>query len=406
MLRRLKILVLLLIIGIISLSQAGCPSPAGPPATPIELPTVLKFVSYQGLQVDLNAISAQMQGGAQTLGSKAIEFSYPNPTQLPQKQLGDDVSLLITFGPDFFNTFDNFFVQTINGIQQIEVPIDKTRTCFKGSISLSSGYLSGRHDVILDFAPFDFDNDGAIENCTGNTGELPICVRFWLGGGRFIAGVFESLPIYAGKCEDNYCPAEEYCTCSQYVINELGKFNKSISNCDANYCANHPRTTCTCDTNILDTPILIGEGRFKVLAKGLESAGIGMGFDLLTKYKYEQLFAEEKEKKDVDYFFQIRPADITSGHIDGFNIEGFDGHSELSQIGPKESAFTTLNINTQLQGEFQTDVGSLKDIDLNYIGQFIEGVNFWGGNIKADFLGPNTLIGGTTGDLVPIEIYL
>jgi hypothetical protein len=361
------------------------------------MPAILKFVNYPGLQIDLTAISSS---GPSAQISKA--------TVLPQKNIGDDVTGLVTFGPDFFNMFiDEFFVMATNGIHEIGIPtsdpLDKSkpRTCFTDTVTFSAatGILNGTHEVKLDFQAFDFDNDGVKEDCSGNAKEPPICVRFWLGMGEtakpFIAGVFERPPIYLDKCEESYCPAgrvcedtdcvEQVCTCSQYVLDELDKIkNISITNpkCDDGYCANHADATCTCDENFKDKPIIVGEGRFKIRAWDIEE-----GFNLLTRYNYNEKHPEntdteaKKYEKDVEYLFHIWPSGSSFGQISGFDIEKFDGHSALSQVGPQKSAFKSLNISTQIEGE----VEDYKDIDLNYIGQYVEGQDFWGGKLLADF---------------------
>jgi hypothetical protein len=310
--KRLKLLAALLVpLSILAwaLFQPGCGGASGP-APPAEIPTPLKFVSFEGLKVDLTAINP-VTPSADISATKA----------LPP---GTDVIDLITFGPGFFDSFvTEIFQPAITGIQEIVVPGTTSRTCYANTVAFSkaTGRLEGTHNVKLDFSKFDYNESGSADDdgCSGNSRNPPICVRFWVDDRPYLAGIFRTPPTYGTDP---------------------------------------------------DIPTTLGEGDFKIITTDLGA------IDYLTHYRYGQPADQEK---DTEYWFRILNArglfpilgrDLT--------LEKFEGHSALKQVGPAESAFKSLNISTQWQGQlFLFD-----DADINYIGQFVQGVNFWGGSVN------------------------
>ena len=301
------------------LFQYGCGgNPATAPSFPTEIPTpaTLKFVSFQGLQVDLTTISG---------APLAADSSAPIKTVVdPATISGDKLLKNIQFGPNFFNEFfNNFFAGALNGIQELNIPINELNKGCKEDIkfSVASGFLAGQHKVALDFSPFDYNNDRSLEdeNCSGNStfedNTKSVCIRFWADGAPFIAGVFDVAPVYST------------------------------------------------DPVIPDT---LGKGRFKLFIAELEN------FVFLTEYEYAQ--PADLAQKDIAYFFKINPH--TGFTPDDLLFTFWNGHSSLSQVGPNDTAFKSVNFSTQI-GKFLGDF--FGDLDMKYIGQFVQGVDLWGG---------------------------
>jgi len=301
----------------------ACSGPAAAPPPPIELPApaVLKFVSYQGLQVDLTLIGGTPSVFKTVVSGKTVVD--------PATISGADMLDLIEYGPYFFNTFiDNFFAYAINGIQELNIPINELNARCKEDVtfSISSGFLAGQQNVALDFSPFDYNKNGSLadENCSGNTGVFPVCVRLWLGGAPFIAGIFDVAPVYS----------------TDPII-----------------------------------PNTLGKGRFKIYVPEMENT------EFLTAYGYEQ--PDGVVQKDIEYFFQLNP-------LGGFMTEDiiftlWNGHSALSQVGPNDTAFKSIRFSTQIS-DFGGIVLPFGDLGMDYIGQLVQGVDLWGGavNLSAD----------------------
>lgn len=185
----LALLLSLLVLG-------ACASPAGAPAPPTEtpLPIVLKFVEPSQLDVNVSAISSTPNA--------SISKSFP-PGMLisPVIQLGPDQKKIVN---------EQFIAPSFQNIDIIEIPVGETVTSFSADINFPETAsdelpvkLSGAHHVDLNFADYDFDNDGINEGCSGHTAALPVCVRFWLDGEKYLAWVFDE---YAYKEGDINAP--------------------------------------------------------------------------------------------------------------------------------------------------------------------------------------------------------
>jgi len=314
-----KISFLIALFAIATIFKA-CSGPASAPPPPIELPSpaVLKFVSYEGLQIDLTKISPT---GPLLNVNKALP-------------VGSNATYHIKLGPIFFNTFfDEVFIYVIAGIEQLEIPTidaatEAPTTRYETDITFENvgNYLTGLTNVKLDFGVFDYDNDGVDEECSGNAAQTPICVRCWLDNKSFLAGVFVEPPVYS----------------TDPVL-----------------------------------PDKIGKGKFKIKVEKTK------GFDGVFAYEYEG--KESENIKRVEYFFRLDRnyiIPVVIGSLKG--IVEWDGHSLLSKIGPNESAFKNLNVNSQIDGSIYYDNLYFKNTDLRYLGQFVEGYDFWGGNVFMD----------------------
>jgi hypothetical protein len=384
------------------------------PGAPIELPApaVIKFVNYAGLKVDLSQISSTP--------TVQVTHAWMFPLSAP-------IDSFVTAPVDLSNRFINGFQKAIDGINQIEIPVNEENQACSMTVDFkSAGILNGPYVVNLDFTPFDFDNDGVPENCTGNTTQpsdfsKPICIRVWLGPNSsavpFIAGLFDKPPIYLDQCQNSYCPTEAVtvggqvtsqvaCTCSQPVVDVLSALNVKVPVCSDDYCKTYPGTSCTCDPNLLSVPVYLGEGRFKLRAEGIPGfvePDINESINILLQYTYTQ---DGVDSKKVDYQYKLEeyPAsydtsslgppptvDCTNPPSGSLISECGYVHMLLSQHGPEESAFkgANMSINDALAG------AKGKPQYWQYISQFVEGVPLWGGHVK--------LLSHTASELVSIE---
>jgi hypothetical protein len=316
-------LFLLFALAAIPLFQHGCggkSSPAAAPGAPIEIPApaVLKFVNYDGLNIDVTSITTSVLEPNKLL---LQTFDKANPTQ--------NVLYFIELGPDYWTNFMNMFLKPVlTGIQKFDIPISKDTTTFSTTADLG-GAFAGTRGVKIDFTRFDYNGNNKDDDCSGNTAELPICVRFWLSDdklenySRFIGGVFKSYPYY-------------------------------VSN-----------------PNI---PDVIGEGDFKLLA------GCFDGYQSTFAYNYGDKPTDNL--KNIEYFFQTLADDqcqkppCTGLFCDLFAFDEWDSHSKLSQqIGSQGSIFKSLNLVAQLY------FPSASEFDLSYIGQYVEGGGLWSGTV-------------------------
>ncbi len=174
-------LIVSVIVSILLISCGG--NPAGVPAPPVEIPSpiVLKFVEPSQLQINMATVSPSISV------SMAVGPDGEFTTE-------------IAFGAYVQESVWHYLLSpALSGISAIEVPVDTVTTTFHETVDF--GYvgadylLNGTHDVKIDFADFDFDNNGAMEGCSGHTASLPICARMWIDDERYSAWVFATYPV-------------------------------------------------------------------------------------------------------------------------------------------------------------------------------------------------------------------
>lgn len=198
MLRRIvPPIILLLLLGVSTWTLQGCPSPAAPPAPPAEIPTFLTLPS--DLSIDIEEI-------ASTSGALALKAQVTDPSR---------IEIAIEASGAAISEANQFLDIGLAPNRATEIPVRADLTNFRQDVTFTNG--DGSESVTLefkfDFTPFDLDNDGSAETCSGCTcpagcspdvstcpGEAPpealksICVRGWLDGKRFLAGVFDRVP--------------------------------------------------------------------------------------------------------------------------------------------------------------------------------------------------------------------
>ncbi len=158
----------LLIIPLVS----ACSSPGAPPAPPSEVPPA--FLTIPNPVIPVPEISSGGGSTAALVGKKG-EFS-------------DEISV----APDIIQEIGEIFGNVIGPLQQFQIPVDPSIKHFQGVISAASQNVSQSLTIKMDFADYPFD--GKDPGCSGNTATLPVCLRLWVNGERFIAAVFTEFP--------------------------------------------------------------------------------------------------------------------------------------------------------------------------------------------------------------------
>jgi hypothetical protein len=111
-----------------------------------------------------------------------------------------DYAKAIAEGAGLAAESEQLFSLLIGPLQTLSIPRASTVTTFTSSLTFGNGPGSRSATLIaaIDFADFDLDGDGKPEGCSGHTAALPICLRIWLDGERFLAGRLDAIPNSAG----------------------------------------------------------------------------------------------------------------------------------------------------------------------------------------------------------------
>jgi hypothetical protein len=321
----IKYTCILIALAVIPFLSASCTGKAGPPGPIAEtpIPIVLKFVEPEDLKIDVEAI-----GGGQDVTASASKVA-----------VGEDISHIIENGPELVDEVEMYGIDFLDGIGEIEVPIGTDVTTFQRVVTFSEAsiVLEGEREVKIDFSPFDFDNDGSLEPCSGHTATLPICARVWLDDLRFVAWIFESYPFPD----------------------------------DPNTAANEKD---------------IGSGRFKAFLRAVSQDKVQRAAFTVN---YEQAGVDEKT---IDHFLDVT---LKSEKAPFFNIPAetpvhvdVENHTEVSQSPLSESLLKRINTSRHLTVRDLETMEIVEDgeFGLQYLGQFLEGEDFWSGSI-ADLIG-------------------
>lgn len=299
---------------------AACSSEVTPPAPPAELPSVLTFP--QGLTIDVSSI----QGGQASLSTLALVGS------------GGEFSENISMGAEMVTTIQEVADGILGDLSTLEITIGTTTTTYETSMNSNTGPQGGAitQHFKIDFAPFDYDNDGIDEGCSGHTGTTPICYRIWYVGTAVGAtpGSSDFSPVMAGIF-DSY-PTD-------------------------------------------DNP---GAGRFKLHIS--ENFGSEIADDSNDQFLMGMVYDHrDPENKSTEAFGQGDTSLVDSGDQQGGTECNLidDGHVKVTQVGPDATAIKTLletshfpvNSNCPQQGNFE-----------RYLGRFKEGNNFWIGSIDRE----------------------
>jgi hypothetical protein len=79
-------------------------------------------------------------------------------------------------------------------IDALKIPLSASTKTFSAKVTIGSGSKAIQLPIKVDFADFDADGDGKLDGCSGHTGVLPICLRVWIDGTRYLSGRLDRHP--------------------------------------------------------------------------------------------------------------------------------------------------------------------------------------------------------------------
>lgn len=137
----------------------------------------------------------------------APQAELPNAIQIPDANIGVTeitsappvaIKAFVGSGGEFSDEIaiaPNLITEAngvLNGIlpPNLSIPVDPNLTSLVTPTEIAGNTV----EVAIDFAPFDYDGDQIAENCSGNTQGLPICMRIWTNGSRYLEAVFDDYP--------------------------------------------------------------------------------------------------------------------------------------------------------------------------------------------------------------------
>lgn len=160
----------------------SCSGGATVPAPIAETPS-LQFP--ESVTIDVGTIQ---QGTPATLMGQAFLVTPGGP-------LSDEIS----FGGDIADFGQQLVDLSLQPLSQFQIPSSTSQLTFEANIRFDDPFtpevLAQNVNIKIDFADYDFDNDGSDEGCSGSTAALPICFRIWYDGIQRMAGVFTQIPV-------------------------------------------------------------------------------------------------------------------------------------------------------------------------------------------------------------------
>jgi hypothetical protein len=89
---------------------------------------------------------------------------------------------------------DEITTLMLGPIDALRIPLDPTTRRLSTQATFHAGGKAFEVELKLDFSDYDADGDGGTEGCSGHTGALPICLRVWVAGERYLEGQIEAHP--------------------------------------------------------------------------------------------------------------------------------------------------------------------------------------------------------------------
>jgi hypothetical protein len=159
-------------------------TPAVPPTPPAEIPASLTIPSGSSLSINIDRIASGAPPALEGAALKAVVTSNGEFKNIVEG-IGDEGK----FVEDDLNSLLDPYTQLI-------IPVGTNIKTFKPELSVvgQKGSVIDFAEISIDFADFDIDNDGFTEGCSGNTEQLPICMRIWADGKKQMAAVFTAYP--------------------------------------------------------------------------------------------------------------------------------------------------------------------------------------------------------------------
>lgn len=158
---------------LICLGCAFSCSPATPPVPPAELPSALIFPRSVEINVD------KIRSGS---GASSLQAAFVGA--------GGTYSDLIASGADLAQSVNELVDATLTIFRTLSIPVSTSQVNYETSVTEDGQVF----EIKIDFADYDFDDDGSDEGCAGHTASLPICFRLWINDTRFMVGMFDQYP--------------------------------------------------------------------------------------------------------------------------------------------------------------------------------------------------------------------
>ncbi len=299
----------------------ACSSPATPPAPPAELPAALIFP--QDLTIDVQSILSD------TSGSSALRLVGANG------QFSNNISQ----GAELAQSIGGVADDILGNLASLEIPISASTMTYQTSMNSNMGPQGSTimQHFKIDLAPFDYDNDGVNESCSGNSASTPICFRIW----------YASTVVGGTPSQGNFSPIM------------AGVF------------ATYPTTS---------NP---GAGQFKLHISDSFGAdpSSSSGDEFFMEMIYDQ---RDPENKMLEAFGSGNTSLVSSTQDSGqpgsnqcTNITS--GHVRVTQVGPDATAIKTIAETSHF-----TNTDNCPTTDEQYLGQFKEGSDFWIGSVVAE----------------------
>jgi hypothetical protein len=287
-------------------------TPVVPPTTPAQVPfpIVLKFPAPHEVTIDF---STRQLGTTPSINMQKIVG--------PGGDYSEEISYIYSL-LRFFE--DTFFLPVLTDLSYISVPISVTQTTFVQTIDFSDNLypdsfakLHGLHEIKIDFGGFDYDGINGTEGCHGNTAQLPVCVRMWVDGERYLAWVFETY----------YYPDDSSTPQDEHVVGK-GKYKLYKSGIDPN----EPTSSGSVSVgNTYDQQTL--ENRNLEIFSSIDSYENGvLSGNLSHHFLMTQDGPASTAKKGIDLHYSIETAINALIEYKGRLVEGEDYWSGSSHV--------------------------------------------------------------------------
>lgn len=193
-----RLILPLLSLAAMGAALSGCFSPAAPPAPPAEIPSALTIPRDLTINVD------ELPASTETAALK-LQTLDPN-----------DIKTAIEIAAGTIEETNRFLDLALLPASRTTIPVSASVFTFESDVTLGEAdefEIPVTLNFKFDFGRFDLDGNGALEACSGCTcpvgcapdlavcpteapeSELqPICIRIWVNGDRFMAGIFDRVP--------------------------------------------------------------------------------------------------------------------------------------------------------------------------------------------------------------------
>lgn len=82
----------------------------------------------------------------------------------------------------------------LHPLEVMKIPLGAGHRTHAATVTIGAGAKASQYAVKVDFSDFDADGDGNKDGCSGHTGAVPICIRVWIEGERYLSARLDVLP--------------------------------------------------------------------------------------------------------------------------------------------------------------------------------------------------------------------